>query len=158
MVRVLSAFLVSIATAALVTSCGQATGVSNTDGDASLTSGMPQVQSWGAGVSGTIPLVITNTGLSTVVFSICGTTLERSVDGNWQTVNSVTCALGPPTNDVEIAPNSQHTSQFPVGAILGYGSTEQWKPPLAGTYRLKAAMRTNNKLLVRVTAAFQLGT
>lgn len=146
MVRVLSAFLVSIATAALVTSCGQATGASNTDGEASLTIGTPQIRSSNGWVRGTIPLVITNTGESTVVFSECGTTLERSVDGTWQTLNGIVCALGASTGDVEIPPKSQYAYQYPVGTVL------------AGTHRLKSTLQANNKLFVRVTEAFPLGT
>ncbi len=159
MLRVFSAFFVTIATAVLVISCGQATAVSDTDrGEALLTIGKPQVQSSAAWVSGTIPLVIANSGASTVTFSMCGTTLERSVAGDWQAVYGIVCALGSPTDELEIPPKSQQTVQFPVAATLGYGIADQWKPPVAGAYRLKATLRANNEILVRVTEAFQLGT
>ena len=144
MLRVLSAFVVSIATAALVTSCGQATAV-NTVGDASLMIRTPLVQTSNGWVRGTIPLVITNTGESMVVFSECGTTLERSVGGNWESLKGVFCALGASPGDVEIPPKSQYTYQFPVGTVL------------AGTHRIKSTLEANSKLFVRVTEAFQLG-
>ena len=144
MLRLLSAFMVSIATAALVTSCGQATAV-NTVGDASLMIRTPLVQTSNGWVRGTIPLVITNTGESMVVFSECGTTLERSVGGNWESLNGLVCALGASSGDVEIPPKSQYTYQFPVGTVL------------AGTHRIKSTLEANSKLFVRVTEAFQLG-
>ena len=143
MLRVLSAFVVSIATAALVTSCGQATAV-NTVGDASLMIRTPLVQTSNGWVRGTIPLVITNTGESMVVFSECGTTLERSVGGNWESLKGVFCALGASPGDVEIPPKSQYTYQFQVSTP-------------AGTHRLKSTLEANRNLFVRVTEAFQLG-
>ena len=159
MLRVDSAVFVLMASAALMTSCRQTTAVSNADrADALLTIGAPQMQSSGVSVNGAVPLVIANTGVTTMFYSICGTTLERSVAGEWRVVYFVVCALGPQTDDLEIPPQSQRTVQFPVLATLGYGVADQWKPPVAGAYRLRAALRTNSKGFVRVTDAFQLGT
>ena len=143
--RVLSRILTSVVTAALLTSCGQATGVGSRDGEALLTVGTPDVQSSYGWVRGTIPLVIANTGRSTVSFSMCGAGLERSVDGSWQSQPGIVCPLDSRTDDIEIQPNSQYTVQFPVSTA-------------GGTYRFKASMWANNKPLIRVTEAFRLGT
>ena len=159
MLRVDSAVFVLMATAVLMTSCRQTTAVSNADrADAVVTLGTPQIELSGGSVKGTVPLIIANTGVTTMFYSICETALERSVVGEWHVVYFLYCALGPQTGGLEIPPRSQRTVQFPVLATLGYGVADQWKPPVAGAYRLRAALRTNNTMIERVTDAFQLGT
>lgn len=106
-----------------------------------------------------IPLLVTNASAEAAFFNPCAPILERSINGDWQTVFAQVCALDTSVRDVEIPAGTQRTVEFPVRAGLGFGAGYRWSPPLDGVYRLRTALRNGREMFpdsIGVTSSFRL--
>ena len=111
------------------------------------------------GVEATLPVTIRNGGVETVFFHPCGTSLERSVSGEWRRVWFMVCALGESWPATAIAPGEEVTVDVKVHAVPGETIATDWQHPIDGEYRILVAMNDQRAELpeaVRVSRTFTL--